>query len=58
MDIWGYCEACDRWFECPTDRDLVWACSSCGMEPLRIENRSSGISPRALRGRKMDDAVR
>lgn len=39
MNIWGYCERCDRWFGCPTDRATEWACPSCGMEPLRIENR-------------------
>jgi len=39
MNIWGYCERCDRWFECPTERATEWACPSCDMEPLRIENR-------------------
>lgn len=40
MDIWGYCEHCDFWFECPTDHTAAWGCPSCGLEPLRIENRN------------------
>ena len=48
MDIWGYCEGCDVWFECLTDHTAAWACPSCGMEPLRIENRSALKVPRAM----------
>jgi predicted RNA-binding Zn-ribbon protein involved in translation (DUF1610 family) len=40
MNIWGYCERCDVWFQCPTDHVVDWACPSCGVEPLRIENRT------------------
>ena len=41
MEIWGYCERCDHWFECPTERLVDWACPLCGLEPLRIKNRAA-----------------
>lgn len=41
VDIWGYCEHCDRWFRCPMDRAADWTCASCGIEPIRIENRTA-----------------
>jgi hypothetical protein len=40
MEIWGYCESCDRWFYCPTDSDTAPACPVCTQEPLRTEQRA------------------
>lgn len=51
MDIWGYCEDCDIWFECPTELTAIWTCPSCGMEPLRIQNRSVLKVPRVTNSR-------
>lgn len=45
MDIWGYCERCDRWFAGPTDSAAVWTCQVCGMEPIRVESRAFRMAP-------------
>lgn len=52
MNIWAYCEDCDLWFRCRMDRAADWACRSCGMEPIRIENRTVG---QANEARRRDD---
>jgi hypothetical protein len=39
VNIWGYCERCDRWFKCPDAGTAEWVCVSCDTEPLLIENR-------------------
>ena len=44
VNIWGYCELCDRWFECPMESMSAWACPSCAAQPLRIENRAMVVS--------------